>query len=363
MSTWKSQMRAAAALQRQLERESVKRQRDLERQAKEQAKLDAISSARLEIETFENQLEVLLSTHKDCATPWDWIASACSLPPLPPVRESKYEIRAKQTAAILPPSELRGWEERIEVARIKDEESYQSALAEYHQDHRDWEASVNLARKIRAGDAGAYGEAINELSPLSEITHFGSSTEFIFHSPRLIECSLALSSSRVIPTEAKTLTASNKVSVKAIPAARFQELYQDYLCSCVLRVARELFALLPVATVLISTRTAITDAKSGKTMEQAVLSVAFSRDDFTKIDFSNIDPSDTIELFTHRGDFKASRKSGAFAPIVPLSAADLTPVSAESLGLVELLKQAAALQQEITAELSSLSPQPSIPAQ
>lgn len=361
MTSWKAQMRAEAAHYRRVEREALKRQRELEKQAKERAKLDAIEQARLEVAEFENRIEVLLSVHKDCADPTDWLAAATESPPLAPVRGSYYELRARQTMTVLPPAERHGWEEKIELGRLEDERTYEAAIKEHHEAQQAWEKRVALARKVRAGDMGAYAEAVNELSPLGEITHLGSSTEFIVHTPRLLECNLVLNSSKAVPPEMKSLTASNKVSTKAMPTGRFHEIYQDYLCSCMLRVARELFALLPIETLLITARTTILDTRTGHTGEQPVLSVAIPRNGLAGLNFDRIDPSDTIDSFTHRGDFKASRKSGAFLPIMPLTPADILPASPESLGLAELLKRAEALRHEIAAELGSIRGQ-SIPA-
>ena len=38
---------------------------ELQRRAKEQAKLSALEQARLEVETYENRIDVLLSVHKE----------------------------------------------------------------------------------------------------------------------------------------------------------------------------------------------------------------------------------------------------------------------------------------------------------
>jgi hypothetical protein len=43
----------------------------------------------------------------------------------------------------------------------------------------------------------------------------------------------------------------------------------------------------------------------------------------TKLDFQRLDPSDAMENFLHRGDFKRSRKTGAFETITPLTPEDL----------------------------------------
>lgn len=351
-------MRAAEAFQRRMERDAIKRQRDLEKAAKECAKLDAVEQARLEVAEFENRIDVLLSVHKDCSEPTDWLAAAIELPPVSPTKASHYELRARQSAAVQPPENGDGAEERIETGRLQDERAHDAAIGLHREELVAWRNRVTLARRVRAGEAAAYAEAVNELSPLREISHLGSSTDFVVHTPRLLECVLLLSSSKTIPQETKTLTASNKVSTKAMPVARFHEIYQDYLCSCILRVARELLALLPIETILITARTVILDSRTGNTGEHPVLSVAIPRTGLSGLNFDRLDASDTIEAFAHRGDFKASRKSGAFLPIVPFTPADITPSSPESLGLSDLLKKADALRKEIGAELLALRGQP-----
>jgi hypothetical protein len=95
-------LRAIQVAERRQQREAQKRLRELERQAKEQAKLSAIEQARLEVETFDNQLEVLLSVHKEQGEAWDWVALAASLPPPCPQRHSYHEQRANQRLVVLP---------------------------------------------------------------------------------------------------------------------------------------------------------------------------------------------------------------------------------------------------------------------
>ena len=69
---YEAELRAIQAAERRQQREAQKRLRDLERQAKEQAKLSAIEQARLEVETHENRLDLLLSVHKEQGPTWDY---------------------------------------------------------------------------------------------------------------------------------------------------------------------------------------------------------------------------------------------------------------------------------------------------
>src|SRR6266480_4295746 len=80
--------------QRRLEREEKKRQKELERRLKEQEKLSALEQARLVVEAHENELEVLLSVHKERSTAVDWRALSSALPPPEPPRLARHELLA-----------------------------------------------------------------------------------------------------------------------------------------------------------------------------------------------------------------------------------------------------------------------------
>jgi hypothetical protein len=354
---WKAELRAMEAAQRRQERDAKRRQRELERQAKEVAKLSAMDQARLEVETYDNALDVLLSVHKEQADAFDWLAIAASLAPVPPRRQSHYELKTRQRLAIAPARS--DGETAIEKARTQDEHEYQDALKAYETDNADWAKMSNLARRILAGDSDAYIAAIEQLSPFSELAGIGSSLHFRVHTPSLVEVELSTNGRKAIPTELKTLTASGKVSVKPMPRPRFVEIYQDYVCGCVLRVARELFALLPVDTILLSASAETLDTATGQMADRPFLSVSIDRADIRSLNFDRLDPSDTIMSLPHRGDLKASRKTGDFEFILPLTVTDLTqpdaPATADFDTLVAVTKR---LRADLAARCAALDPEP-----
>jgi hypothetical protein len=353
---WKAELRAVEAAHRRQERDAKKRQRELERQAKEMAKLSAMEQARLEVETYDNALDVLLSVHKEQAEVFDWLAIAASLAPVPPRRQSHNELKARQRLAILPARP--DAEAVIEQGRSQDECECQDALKEYEADNAEWAKMSNLARRILAGNSDAYIAAIEQLSPFSELAGIGSSLHFTVHTPRLVEVELSTNGRKAIPTEVKTLTASGKVSVKPIPKPRSVEIYQDYICGCVLRVARELFALLPVETVILSASAEALDTATGQIADRPFLSVFIGRADMQSLNFDRLDPSDTIMSLPHRGDLKASRKTGDFEFIVPLTVADLTqtdtPTSADFDTILAATKR---LRADLVARCAALNPE------
>jgi hypothetical protein len=348
-------IRGMVAAERQQQREAKKRQRDLERQAKEMAKLSALEQARLEVETYENALEVLLSVHKEQAAPWDWPDLANSLSPVPPRRHSHNELKARQLLAFS--ASQQEATVTVQQAQQKDEREYQEALQTHAVEYAEWGKFSNLAHRILEGDSGAYIEAIQELSPFTELAGIGSSLHFTVHNARVLECIFSTNGNRAIPAEIKALTASGKVTVKTMPRTRFVEIYQDYVCGCILRVARELFALLPVDTLLITASAEALDTSTGQRAERPFLSVAIPRGTLKSFNFDELDPSDSVMSLTHRGDLKASRKTGDFEFINPLTVSDLAQETSERTDFHTILAAAQSIRAELEKQCADLNPQ------
>lgn len=303
--------------QKQHQREARKRQRELERQMKEMAKLSVLEQARLEVETYENTLELLLSIHKEQSDPVDWLSIASSLPPVPPIRQYHNEFKVRQSQAVS--STPKDAESLIDHAKQQDELAHQELLQTYATDYAEWEKRYGFARRVLNGDSGVYIDVITELNPFSELANVGSSLHIAVHNQHFIEVVLRTNGNQGIPSEAKTLTASGKVSVKTMPKPRFIEIYQDYICSCILRVARELFALLPLEILLITASVEAVDTSTGQTAQRPFLSVAIPRKTLNQLNFERLDPSDSILGMAHRGDLQLLRKTGEFESITPLT--------------------------------------------
>jgi hypothetical protein len=307
------------------ERGARQRQKALELALKEQAKLSALEAARLEVDAFENALELLSSIHKEQSTAIDWSEYASVLPPHPPIRLVRHELHALFSGG------------HLDAALARDEHDHRDALAHHARELIELKRLQGLARRILEGDTSAYLEAIAEISPIAELSALGSSVRTRTCGPQLIACDLRVKGQGTIPAQVKSLTTTGKVSTKAMPKARFHEIYQDYVCGCVLRLAREMFGLLPVRTVLVTAMVEVTAPQADAETEIPVLSVAMPREVLARLDFERIDPSDAMELFLHRGDAKAARRSGDFVAITPLVPSDLADGAAGSADLATLV--------------------------
>lgn len=208
----------------------------------------------------------------------------------------------------------------MEQAKEEDEREYQEALRAYERDYAEWKATCELARRILAGDPEGYIDAIKQTDPFSDMSQLSSSIDFHAENSTLVEATLHVNSEQVIPSEVKTLLKSGKLSVKKMPNTRFYELYQDYVCGCVLRVVRELFALLPIDMVIVNAVASLLNTRTGYLEEQPLLSVAIPRRAIESLNFEMLDPSDSMGNLVHRMAF---RKTKGFTAVEPLKPSDL----------------------------------------
>lgn len=345
MAIYLSAREFSAAIKRD-ERDAKRRQKEIEKRLKEQAKLDALERAKLEVEEFESRIEVLLSIHKQRTASVDWRKICATLPlPDPP------RLRVSEIAAL----GLGAKASDVERAKATDEEAYRSAKEEASKYHLQIGNLKEIGRGVLAGEKSAYKRALAELGIFQEIGELGSQLHFTVHNSRVVECILHVIGSTAIPAEMKSLASSGRVSSKAMPRARFHEIYQDYVCGCLLRVANELFALLPITTALVTAHSEVTDTSTGRTAKQPVLSVVFRRDRFEQLRLETLDPSDSVQGFEHRGNFKKSSKAETFRPIQPFKADEFDAQGAAGdMDAAPMLAYAVSRRLELEARAASL---------
>lgn len=349
MSYLKEFKKIEAARKREV-RDSVRHQKDLQRRFKEQAKLSELERARLEVESFETEIEVLLSIHKEVSSVMDWKSFAFGLPPHQPVPFGKNLAIATLRNSITPfAAGSEEWAEDLVKADLSDSQERINSLLDHEKECAQFERMHVLSKNVLAGDTAAFGEALTEFSAISEIANLGASISVSFDECGAVNCILSVNGNKIIPTQVKSLTLAGKLSVKPMQKSRFHEIYQDYVCSSVLRVAREIFALLPLDLAIVTATIEEDASSSGSAREIPVLSVAIPRAELEKLDFDGLDPSEAITTFVRRGDAMVSRKSGEFKRIVPLEIEDIRPAIPSGSDFQKLITQISILQGELSS--------------
>ncbi|MPQ86238.1 hypothetical protein F0170_20980 [Pseudomonas sp. MAFF 730085] len=325
---WKGTVRSLQASARRSERNAHRRQRELEKRRNDYAKMQSLEQAAYEVEVYENHIDILLSMHKECAQPVKWERLLSNPEPRQPFKSDTLEQEATHAAATYHPNfwvrlfkrearQRAALQGKIGSARVDDEKQYQAQFKEWKSAHSEWAEERDIAIRILDGDHQAKLDAIEAIESFAEISHLGSGIQMVVHEAGILEAKVAIHGSGVIPTEIKSLLKSGKLSSKAMPAGRYNELHQDYVCSCALRVGRELLAILPDDLVIVTALDNVLNSSTGHTEEQPILSVAFSRPTVDGLNLETIDPSDAMKNFVHNMAFK---KGAGFSAVTALEA-------------------------------------------
>jgi hypothetical protein len=335
---WRGAIRSIAAAQRAAQRAAIRQQRQYEKMSKQQAKLAALQQAAFEVDQHENLLERITTVHRDCGQVWNWQEIAATPPPPNPIENKTREETSRRKLDDYKPSWFdklfRRTEKRraalasaIVTATKADAQEYRQAISEFDHQYGDWPEMRDLAKRILASDPNAFREAVDELSPFQELTDLGSGVQFVFRNDGTADATLKVSSDSIVPSEAKSLLQSGKLSVKKMSPLRASELYQDYVAGAVLRIARELFALLPLETVSVTAVSNMLDTTSGHLTDQPILTALIPRATLDTLNFDALDPSDALKNFKYQMDFK---KSSGFVPIHRSGEPQAQHLSAES---------------------------------
>lgn len=317
---WKGTLRSIESVVRAAERDAMRRQRELDKQQKQYDKMQELEHAEYEVEIYENHIEIIQSLHKECGDSINWQEINSSLEPRNP---KKLENAAKVKTESYTPGFIdkifnrvdkkrEEFERNISRAKAKDDENYKNCISE-------WKESVVLSKLLLAGNGGAKIAAIKEFSHFSEITNLGSRVSFSIGDNSIIEATIHIHGDDIVPDEVKSLLKSGRLSVKKMPKGKFNELYQDYVCSCVLRVANELFSVIPDDLVVVTAIDELLNTKTGHLEKSPILSVCVSRSTLGSLNMDSIDPSDSMNNFIHNMSFKKTTgfESVAVARIEP----------------------------------------------
>ncbi|MEW8535383.1 MAG: hypothetical protein AB2565_01300 [Candidatus Thiodiazotropha endolucinida] len=317
---WKGTVRSVGAAVRAAERDAKRRQRELEWQQKQYEKMQELEQAAYEVEVYENHIDVIQSIHKECSPPIDWNKIFSSKQPTEPQKNNDNESEARQLLETYKPGFLDRLFKREEKKRAllsqniddavkTDKAHYKSRISKWEKETEEWKESVAIAKALLDGKAEAKIKAIENLQPFSEISNLGSSLSISVYDNGILEAKINVHGNEIVPSETKNLLKSGKLSVKNMPKGRFNEIYQDYVCSCVLRVGNELFSAIPDNLVIVTAVDELLNSQTGHLEEAPILSVAVSRSTIERLNLEAIDPSDSMANFKHNMLFKKLRAS------------------------------------------------------
>lgn len=325
MTTLKGAMRSYGATVRKIEREQQRQAREAAKRFKEQQKLQEIEDARQAVIDWENYVNMIQSAHKNCTDSIDWNQIKSTPKPDQPILENTNENLAKDKLETFKPTffnklfgstekKISKLKEQVEKAKIIDQNEYDTALKEYLDELNNWEELQRIANGVHDKNPDAYKDALEYFNPFSDIGELGTQIKFSFED-NLIDIDLKVNNEEVVPNYELKQTSTGKLSKKNMTKGKYNELYQDHICSSTIRVAREVFAYLPIDKARINAISNMLNSTTGHLEDQPILSIIFVPETIGKLNLETIDPSDSMQNFIHNMKFNKTNGFSAVSKI------------------------------------------------
>lgn len=317
MATLKGAIKSYNATVKRIERERQREARESAKRFKEQKKQLEIENAGRAVQDWNNYVDLLQSVHKNCTETIDWQEVKSAERPEEPINETTREVQVQRKINNFKPSLLNkifGTTQKaieklgneLEAAKKADEAEYKRNLDEYKDELSNWEQLQEISAGVAESKTGAYRDALLYFNPFGDISELGTRVRFDFENNG-IDVDLFVNGEDVIPDYVLKQTSTGKLSKKDMSKSQFNELYQDHICSCALRVAREVFAYLPIERARINAMANLVNSATGHLEDQPILSVIFSPSTIDNLNLETIDPSDSMKNFVHNMKFTKTK--------------------------------------------------------
>lgn len=329
---WKGALRSYGAYQRAQLRSERREMREAQRAAREQLAQQKQELVEQLVERYEMQLRLLSTVHHDCGPTIDWQEVAREPAPPKPTPIARRTDAALAAIAEYSPGvfasifggakkKRAAFAQQLEDAMLVDAADSRDAITLHAVTCRDHEEARAVANAVLRGEVARFLEALDGVDAFDELEEVAMSVTATTPRADIVLVEIVLPASDVVvPDEQHSVTQRGKLSSKAMPKTRKNEIYQDYVCGAALRACREVFAALPVGWVCATVSTKVLNQATGHIENAPVLSVMAPRRTAQQLKYDSLDPSEAMTNFLHRMGFK---KSTGISAIVALTVDDV----------------------------------------
>jgi len=277
---WRGVVRSLNAAMRAAEREA-------ERNRKHELKARIASEATQAVDEWKTHIDDLISVHVDLADAIDWHAIASSQIPAEPIVITKSrDVLAPKLKNFKPgifdflfggtDRRKQNLIEKFRSARERDLAEHKIALEKHSTELADWQVDNVIARRLCSGEAEAIKEVISELQTISEEGLIGNNVLFKVEEG-FLHAVPSVHTDDVVPDFRRKQLASGRLSETKMPVGQFNELYQDYVSSVALKIAGDLFHIVPMEELCVTCCTTMLNSQTGHQELTPILSVQFVR--------------------------------------------------------------------------------------
>lgn len=230
----------------------------------------------------------------------------------PAVREYEQQEKDRQKRAM----------ERSNAQDLHELESYIRQITGLHHetiDEINWAAQTKpeakeIYQQLRAGDDGTLMMVIKSQQTLARIHKLARGLGFTVDNG-LVHAILALHNQSIVPDFHLKYMPSGKLTEVKMPREKSLKLYRAYASSAVLKVASDLFRLVPVSNLVVTAIAPCSVADSEYDEDWPVLSANLMREPVMQMDMSHVEPVAALKAFQHSERFHPMHGFGRIIPL------------------------------------------------
>lgn len=268
-----------------------------------------------DVTEYQNLIERITSVHLECSERIDWTNLATRTAPVEPRKNKAEEAVARKALADYEPGRIARMigrdarkrlelEAAIEGATRKDAEDFRIAHGRWLAKMEDWRRNSGLARRVLAGEPEAKVEALMRFGKFAGMSGIGSNIVVRIGTTGSIEATVTGHGKDIVPTKVVTQLKSGTLSVKKMPKGKFNALHRNHVCSCLIRVANELFSLFPDDEAIVTITDKQPNSATGDLEDVPVVSARVQRETLDALKLNSIDPSEALSSFVHNMSFR-----------------------------------------------------------
>lgn len=276
-----------------------------------QSDYDYTNSPSYIVDQYEKQIMALSQWHRILITPIDWEAKSKQDPPFQIGEMGQNEAAASQTLNEYKPSFFEKLFKK-DLHKVKHlQEQVNKGMKKDKQEYDHWIKNVQQAQTYVNPSPHLYIELLRQSGFFKIENELGIQIR-----PQIKEDELTIElviNDALIPNEVVSLTKTGRLSTKAQTKTNYYGLYQQFICSVILKLIKECFSMLPAVNKISShVIEEKIDPTDGHQKIFQLIEIKSTKEQVEKLNFEMLEPVAAIEGFEPRWKFL---KTKGFQPL------------------------------------------------
>ncbi|MCY8666791.1 DUF4236 domain-containing protein [Bacillus haynesii] len=178
------------------------------------------------------------------------------------------------------------------------------AETKYKKEYDEWAKQQKFVKIIDDKNSVAYSEILEDIIKIEDT--IGKIKEIISNENSEVLLNLLVDTS-ILPNQEEYISSAGNLLTKKLTKTKYYQNQLNFIASLSIGLAKVIFQIIPVETVLINVLEKRIDTVDGHEKTMTIFGVKFKKEQFMDLNINYIKPIDTLQLFETSLDFKKTK--------------------------------------------------------